>query len=186
MKKVVRTIWISLLTGLAFLVACTSPKGLTRAEKKQLKAERTDIIAQIEQQRQESQNVKDAGIMMTYKNTEMNLRQRLSDINIRLGDTDAEKENGQYIVGIQSEMDSLQAVIDASHDTPACVYGPPISARRLELQERLDSIRKTIRFRESACVYGSPEVMQKYKNETIRLRHEADSIQQLINEIDNE
>ena len=50
MKKVVRTVWISLLTGLAFLVACTTPKGLTRAEKKQLKAERAELVAQIEEE----------------------------------------------------------------------------------------------------------------------------------------
>ena len=44
MKKVVRTVWVSLLSGLAFLVACASPNGLSRAEKKQLKAERAAII----------------------------------------------------------------------------------------------------------------------------------------------
>ena len=54
MKKVVRTVWISLLSGLAFLVACTCQNKLTRAEKKQLKQERAVIMEQIEAAKQDA------------------------------------------------------------------------------------------------------------------------------------
>ena len=43
MKKVVRTVWIGALSGLAFLAACCSTKGLSKAERKQLMHERDSI-----------------------------------------------------------------------------------------------------------------------------------------------
>ena len=43
MKKVVRTVWIGALSGLAFLAACCSQNGLTRKERKQLIKERDSI-----------------------------------------------------------------------------------------------------------------------------------------------
>ena len=43
MKKVVQTVWICALTGMAFLAACCTSKGLTRAERKQLKHDRDSI-----------------------------------------------------------------------------------------------------------------------------------------------
>ena len=43
MKKVVRSIWICALSGLAFLGACCSSRGLSRAEKKKLMKERDAI-----------------------------------------------------------------------------------------------------------------------------------------------
>ena len=43
MKKVVRTVWIGTLSGLAFLAACCSQNGLTRKERKQLVRERDSI-----------------------------------------------------------------------------------------------------------------------------------------------
>ena len=55
-----------------------------------------------------------------------------------------------------------------------------INARRAELQERLEKLRATIRDREMSCVYGSPEVLQEYSAHTRELRHEADSMQNLL------
>lgn len=52
-----------------------------------------------------------------------------------------------------------------------------ISARRAELQSRLESLRATIKDREMSCVYGSPEVMREYSARTRAMRHEADSLQ---------
>ena len=43
MKKVVRTVWIGALSGLAFLAACCSTKGLSKAEKEKLARERDSI-----------------------------------------------------------------------------------------------------------------------------------------------
>lgn len=55
-----------------------------------------------------------------------------------------------------------------------------INARRAELQERLENLRATIREREMSCVYGSPEVMQSYSATTREMRHEADSMQNVL------
>ena len=53
-----------------------------------------------------------------------------------------------------------------------------------ELQARIDEIRTRVKERESSCVYGSPEVMENYGKETMRLRHEADSLQQVLDNWD--
>ena len=55
-----------------------------------------------------------------------------------------------------------------------------ISAQRAEVQARLDQLRDVIREREMSCVYGSPEIIQRYGAETQRLRNEADSLQNLL------
>lgn len=177
MKKVVRTVWIGLLSGLAFLVACTSSNGLTRAEKKQLKAERISIISELDQKKQESQNIEDPQIMLIYKNSELKLRQRLHQINGLLGDEKAGMENEAQINTIVTELDSLEAVIQSNNKPIPCVYGPPPGDK---LRDRLFELRQAIQRREGACVYGSPEVMQRYKEETQRLKQEADSIQNIL------
>lgn len=55
-----------------------------------------------------------------------------------------------------------------------------ISAQRAAVQRRLDELKKVIQEREMSCVYGSPEVLQRYAAETQRLRSEADSLQTLL------
>ena len=185
MKKVVRTVWISLLSGLAFLVACTSGKGLTRAEKKQLKQERIAIINQIDQQRQESLIVKDPGIMKSYREEEFALRQRLSEINNLLDDKKAALENDRQIGNLANEMDSLQAVIESNREPIPLLYGPPVSDRRRELTSQLNQLLEAIRRREGACVYGSPEVIQQYGEETRRMKQQAAELQKQLDELDN-
>lgn len=193
MKKVVRTVWISLLSGLAFLVACTSPKGLSRAEKKQLKAERTEIMNKLEQQQEEAQIVQDPKIMMSLKDHEMQLLIRLNEINTQLGDNKAIVENERQIGEVVSVMDSLNTVIESSKGTTPLVYGPPINEpqtskeqQRKELKERLNQIEATLKNREGACVYGSPEVIQRYGEETRKLRQEAINIRQQLEDLENE
>ncbi len=196
MKKVIRTVYISLLSGLAFLVACTAPKGLTRAEKKQLKAERVTIISQIEQQQQEYPNVTDPKIMMGLKDNEMQLRERLSVINSKLGDSDAQRENGQQMGNIVTEMDSLKSVIDSAEKPEPLLYGPPTQdpgyreyLRKLQITEltnRLEELNNILKRREGACVYGSPEVIQQYGEETRRLRQEAQDIQEQLEKLGND
>lgn len=55
-----------------------------------------------------------------------------------------------------------------------------ITAQRAEVQRRLEELRKVIEEREMSCVYGSPEIIQRYGEETQRLRSEADSLQNLL------
>lgn len=194
MKKVVRTVWISLLSGLAFLVACTSPKGLSRAEKKQLKAERADLINRINQQ--SSFNSNDPKIMYEIKQDEMGLLQRLNEIDLQLGDEKSIAENNSKIDIVSSEIDSLRNVIKSTTEPEPCVYGPPIIdeptsiPEEIQLKEdltrRLMEIQGILKRRESACVYGSPEVIEKYRQQTELLKIEAKEIEKQLEELDNE
>lgn len=193
MKKIVRTVWISALSGLAFLVACTSQNKLSRAEKKQLKQERTELMAQIEQKQAEAIQYKEAKDMknkLAAKESELSLRQRVDEINQILCDEEARAENQSWINGLYEEMNSLQIAVkkyEEQANVQECVYGPPaIDPRVTELERQYDSIMNIIEKRESACVYGSPEVMKKRKEETNRMRKEAEEIQKRIEKLLNE
>lgn len=193
MKKVVRTVWISLLSGLAFLAACTSSHGLTRSEKKELKAERSQIVNQLRMTEMATSD--DPKLMLEHRSTELELRNRLTEINTLLGDSQAQKENEQEIGYIVNQMDSLSSVIKESELIPL-LYGSPIpdptyplkekEKRRAELMEQLDQLNRTLRQREGACVYGSPEVIDRYEAETFRLKKAAAEINQQLKDLDNE
>lgn len=49
MKKLVRSVWICALTGLAFLAACTMQSGLTRSQIRKLTKKRQALIERINQ-----------------------------------------------------------------------------------------------------------------------------------------
>lgn len=55
-----------------------------------------------------------------------------------------------------------------------------LATQRANVQARIDELRKVIKEREMSCVYGSPEVMKRYGAETQRMRNEADSLQNLL------
>lgn len=73
-------------------------------------------------------------------------------------------------------------------EQPMCYYGPPVkepdslevsskAQRRMQLQQRLDSLRNIIEERQNSEIYGPPEIMKEYGNETRRLMAEADSLE---------
>ena len=148
MKKVVRTVWIGALSGLAFLAACCSVKGLSRAERKQLIKER-DSIQEI-LTRREGETVYGTPQIMAERALETyRLRSQLDSINYKLGeDVDLEK-----------------------------------SARRVALQERIADLQAALQRREGACVYGSPESIQEYEEETDRLRDELKAVKKELREL---
>ena len=55
-------------------------------------------------------------------------------------------------------------------------------AERKQLVKERDSIQEIIKKRESSCVYGSPEIIQAYGLETLRLRAQLDSINYKLGE----
>lgn len=123
MKKIVRTVCIGLLSGLAFLAACTSSKTSAKPEANAANQEEIN---------------------------EMNAR--LNRIEQRI-----------------KEMKNPDAV-----------------DRKTQLQQQLDSINNIIQRREGASIYGSPEVMEKYRNETLRLHKEASQIQKELEDLNKE
>ena len=54
------------------------------------------------------------------------------------------------------------------------------------LRERLEILRNTIMERESSCVYGSPEIIQQYGQETMRLKEEAGLLEMELKELENQ
>ena len=148
MKKVVRTVWIGALSGLAFLAACCSSKGLSKAERKQLVRER-DSIQDILARREGAAVYGSPEIIAKYTLSTYRLQNQLDSINYKLGEeVDLEK-----------------------------------SARRLALQERIAELQAVLQHREGACVYGSPEVMERYGEETRRMKEELKDLRNQMKEL---
>ena len=61
----------------------------------------------------------------------------------------------------------------------------PTKPSKKELRARIEELRERVKEREMSCVYGSPEVLQRYGEETWRLRHEADSLQNILDHYDD-
>ena len=155
MKKLVRSVWIGALSGLAFLGACCTNKGLSRAERKQLIKER-DSIQEILKMREMAAVYGSPTVMQNYGLETMRLRNQLDSINYRLGeDVDLEQSAKQL----------------------------EMKQKRVTLTERLEQLRNAIREREGSCVYGSPEIIQEYGRETQRMRQEAEELQKELDEL---
>ena len=151
MKKIVRTVYIGALSGLAFLAACcTTRGGLTKSERKQLVKER-DSIQEMLQKREMAAVYGSPEIMADYATETYRLRSQLDSINFKLGENvDLEK-----------------------------------SARRVALQERIAELQKAIKRREGACVYGSPEIIQEYGEETRRMKSELEGLRNELRELND-
>ena len=135
MKKVVRTVWISLLSGLAFLAACTGIKN----------------------------SVKDNKFEALYGSPEVNAP-----------------------VANQESIDEMNARLDKIEQRINEMKGTDKQSRREQLQQQLDSISNILKRREGACIYGSPEVMEKYRDENLRLHKEASKLQKELEDLDKE
>lgn len=68
--------------------------------------------------------------------------------------------------------------------TGACCSskGTDSKPSKREIKARIAQLKTTIEKREMSCVYGSPEIIAEYGQETARLRRELDSLQ---NELKN-
>ena len=91
MKKFGRTIWVGILAGLAFLGACGSHKGLSKAERAQLVKER-DSIQQILTNREGACVYGSPEIIQAYGAETQRLRNQLNDIKARLSEDDSKKK----------------------------------------------------------------------------------------------
>ena len=137
------------MSGLAFLAACCTSKGLTRAEKRQLVRER-DSIQDILNRREGAAVYGSPEIIANYKLENLRMQSRLDTINAQLGE----------------EVDLER------------------SARRVALQERIAELQAALQRREGACVYGSPEIIQKYGEETRRMKDELEAVRKELRDLD--
>ena len=121
MKKVVRTVWIGALSGLAFLAACCSTKGLSKAEKRQLEHER-DSIQEVLARREGAAVYGSPEIIARYGLETYRLQNQLDSINAKLGE-DVDLEKSARRLALQERVAELQAALQRREG--AAVYGSP-------------------------------------------------------------
>ena len=121
MKKVVRIVWISALSGLAFLGACCSSRGLSRAEKKKLVKERDAIEKALAQ---ELFFKEDTGYwdFVVERAERYELMNKLDSINFRLGE-DVDLAKNVHRRELQGHLDTLY--FSLYNFDNALIYGPP-------------------------------------------------------------
>ena len=153
MKKVVRIVWIGALTGLAFLVAC-STKGLTRAEKKQLKRDRDSIQQALDMYWMSCPDSEPSPEFMVEYNR---LQYQIDSINYRLGK--------------RVDLEESKRILEESKQKAN------MNKDRTALQQRIDALRMALERREGACIYGSPEVMKEYGKKTQEMRDELKALE---------
>ena len=192
MKKVVRSVWICALSGLAFLGACCTQNGLTRKERKQLRKEREQVemqLAKVKSDKFENPEEDDPNYyqyywedFMEHFHEKYSLENRLDSINYRLGE-DIDLDRNVRRRQILKRIDSLEFLIKAY--IPPCVYGPPpgmypdydeeqanmesdisIWERQLkEAKKELDEfdISRLPRLPDAEVLYGSPYEIRQMK-----------------------
>ena len=183
MKKVVRSVWICALSGLAFLGACCSQNGLSRKERKQLSKVRDEVIMELDRTR--SYEVEGPlEDFLAHKSAIYALENKLDTINYRLGDS-IDLDRNVRRRQILQRIDSLTFLIE--NYTPACIYGSPemmegragrvIVDNNLERLERQleEANRELVEFeisglpnkrtegRAADVLYGSPDVGRRIK-----------------------
>ena len=146
MKKIVRTVWISALSGLAFLTACCTSKGLSKQERKQLVAER-DSIQEILKKREMAAVYGSPEVMADYAVETYRLRSQLDSINYKLGEN-VDLEKSARRVELQERISNLQkAIMDREG---SCVYGSPeiieeYGRETQRMRNEVDALRKELR-----------------------------------------
>lgn len=151
MKKVVRTVWIGALSGLAFLAACCTQNGLTRKERKQLVKER-DSIQEILTRREGAAVYGSPEIIANYKLENLRMQSRLDTINAQLGE-EVDLEKSAQRVALQERIANLQAALQRREG--ACVYGSPevleeYGKETRRMRDELEAVRKELRELEKA------------------------------------
>lgn len=147
MKKVVRTVWISVLTGLALLVvSCTSQNRIPRKVKKELMAERDSIEVSISESKEReavywgspymqdlnnydnlSMKRENCNTLIEIKKEQVAMYQRLNEINSILGKNEEALENEAFSNKARNDIQRIEDILD--HLVPPCVYGPPPTDR---------------------------------------------------------
>ncbi|MBO6027463.1 MAG: hypothetical protein J6P73_09495 [Bacteroidales bacterium] len=199
MKKIIRTVWISALTGLAFLVACNTQHRMKKEVQKQVdvaeqkhNAERDSLVTEINEIRA-SEFYNKKRYPAKYRQLQQQERSKLE----RIYAIDLELNNGKA----DSTKNVLDNIIQSSitpkvYGPPTTVYGPPATnipgSRIIKLQKEREFVEKVleqtndrIRGSEGEKLYGSPEVIERRQQEMDNLQKVADSLQRRLDDLDN-
>ena len=146
MKKIVRTVWIGALSGLAFLAACCSQNGLTRKERKQLVKER-DSIQEILTGREGAVIYGTPEIMARRAADTYRLQSQLDSINAKLGE-EVDLEKSARRVALQERIVELQQALQQREG--ACVYGSPeiieeFGKETQRMRQEVEDLKKQIK-----------------------------------------
>lgn len=79
---------------------------------------------------------------------------------------------------LQYELDSINNRLGENVDMEK-------SKTRFQLQQRIAELKTALQRREGACVYGSPEVMERYKEKTNELRQEIMEVEKQLKELED-
>lgn len=162
MKKIVRIVWISALSGLAFLTACWTHNGLTKKERKQLTEERVALERELKDR---------------YSFIE---KYQLDDIEEVRGDAYASYEYKKDVYALQNRLDSINFRLGDSIDLDRNI-------RRRQILQRIDSLGCLVSINESACVYGPPPGMyEEYDKEQEAMEREISLIRRQLKEAKQE
>lgn len=137
MKKVVRSVWICALSGLAFLTACTVQNGLTRKERKQLMKERKQLEMQLSK----------------VKSDEMENPPE-DDPNFYRCFWEEYTAHYQEKYALENKLDSINYRLGEDIDLDR-------NFRRRQILQRIDSLNLLVKSYIPACIYGSPEMMEE-------------------------
>ena len=145
MKKVVRTVWICALSGLAFLTACSTSKGLSKQKRKELIKER-DSIQDILTRREGAAVYGTPDVIANYAAETYRLQSRLDSINASLGE-DVDLEKSARRVVLQEQIAQLQA--ELLRREGACAYGSPeiiqeYGRETQRMRDELEAVRKEL------------------------------------------
>ena len=196
MKKVVRIVRISLLSGLAFLVACTTrEKFFAHSKYETLYGSPEVKAAKTDQERIDEMNARldriEQGISLMKDTDNKNRSQQVDSISdILKPQEETFIEDKQEVKAAaktdQERIDEMNVNLDRIDQCISKMGKAENTDPKLKMQQQLDSIRNIIQRREGACIYGSPEVMEQYRNETLRLHKEASKIQKQLEDLEKE
>ncbi len=90
----------------------------------------------------------------------------------------------EIIANYQAETYRLQYQVDSINSLLGKNVDMEKSRQRLALQQRIADLQQVLQYREGACVYGSPEIIQEYGEETRRLRQEVEDLNEQLRKLD--
>ena len=134
------------MSGLAFLTACCTSKGLSKQERKQLVAER-DSIQDILTRREGAAVYGTPEIIANYAAETYRLRSQLDSINYKLGE-DVDLEKSARRVELQERIAELQTALQRREG--ACVYGSPevieeYGRETQRMKDEVNALRKELK-----------------------------------------